>query len=322
MNNNENTSQILPDDKELQKIANVTSNVVSAQRKLADTLHGRGEVLKFVNGDIESIEDKLKSFGSSEKLSEYIKNDENVNSFFIDNEGNEITLNLPKEYKKSCATDSDIVNMKRQILVFLKQSQIMTDEFQKIVDDYNKEQESIEKEMGTTVKDIVIDYLRYSLEQEKSIKDGEKINSELSHLLSGFDFRIEKDTLKSVPSIVEHTLKDFRDTDKIKEYGERYRSAINKANSLATLISFISNYPDTSIEESFLPPDKYKKGYENFFIFSLVRYYAMTYWTPQVRRMHAMTISILQQFLDNTLPSDLKERYAENISSYLEAFYG
>lgn len=305
------------------KLTNVNHKYINAQMVASQKEREKQELQKYVSGDLSLLEKNMQDTNlSTPDLIQRLNLDpEFVNSLFSEEDGTPMTLIIPKD-----APAKDVSNFKKDLLIYLIESKRVDDELQTAIDEYNKERQLIEKDMGSTARDLVIDCLNWAINKRAELQahpdTASKANmDQLDHIISGFDFKVMMDTLKQHPSIIKNTLKDMHDNDIIASLGQRYRTAREKAGSAATLITFISNSPDTSFEEIYLPPDKYQQGFENLFMFSIIRHFAMTYWTKNTVLMHAMTISLLQQFIDNTLPEDLKEAYIDNISAYLSAFH-
>ena len=299
---------------ELVKLVDASSKTANMQSTIREIIKNVSNVFKYIDGDRKIIEERLKKYPTIKDLERAISDSSVLNSFFVNEDGSEMKLIFPDNVKSEM-TPGHIQDFKKETLIFLKNSQLSVGEFQNIVDQFEEEKSKIEEEMGTTVKDIAIEQLRFALEQKES--NPESLGKNAEYLLSGFNFSRQIELFRKNPSIAKHTLEDFHDTDRITDFGARYRRTLNKGKTAATLIALITNSPDTSIEAEFLPPTKYKPGYENLFLFSLIRYFTMEYWDQNVRVMHAMTIALLQQFVDDELPEDLKSAYMENISTYL-----
>lgn len=304
-------------------IANNARGYSDTILKLRQLDHHRQDIANCISGDISLITEKLKKFSSVEELTNHLKDTSHVNEFFINEDGTTMDISIPGGKKN--LTEKDFAEFKQSVLIYLKQEAIIKDEFDKELKKFDEERKEIEQSMGTSANEIILSYLDLATEKKnellkRGITGGKELRS-TNHILSGFDFNVELETMREHPSIIKNTLNEMHNESLIISYGKRYRVAIKNHQSIATLISFISNTPNSSFEEVFLPPDKYKAGYENLFLFSIIRHFSMTRWTEDTVKMHAMTVSLLQQMVNNELPEEIQSKYVENIAAYLSVFY-
>ena len=306
------------------EISKVSQNQISAQKEITRWKKEKEKAAKFLHGDISVIEEKLLKYDSLESLQKDLQSPGKLEEFFTDEEtGEHFYFIDPSDTSKNNSEEEDR-ELKTNYLLFLKQSQLSNDEIEEALKQFEKDKEELEKELHTTTSEFVYQYLDYVKELRATTLDTEenkKLINELDYIESGFTFQKIMETYDEIPSIVKNTLKDMRNPEKIQSIGKKYHTTLNNAGSYASLIVFISNSPDTSFEEMYLPPDKYRAGYENLFMFSLIRYFSMSYWNADVVRMHSVIITTLQRFISNEMPEDMKEQYVNNIAAYLEKIY-
>lgn len=305
----------------IMKVANSEHGLAEAQTAIAKMNKDKSRLCSHMNGDTDFLEEKLKQFSTVEELIKAIQTKEQVDEFFTDNDGN--TLSFIQSSDK-VVSEAEELEFKKGLLVYLKQMELSQKELDEACEEFARETKELTDELGQTVRDFVSTYMENIREMRQNIEDTEEnkaIIAELDHIESGFNFGELMKTYTEHPTIPANTISDMGSDDKIVSLGSRYRTALQKAGTTASLITFISNTSSTSFEEMYLPPDKYQKGYENLFIFSLIRYFAITYWTNNVKKMHASVIVILQQFINNEMSEDMKTEYVDNIATYLDSLY-
>lgn len=286
------------------------------QQKRANVEYGK--LTSIIKGDVQLIEHKLDAYASMEELSKALNDPETLKDFFINDDGSGITIVTDKPLSKK-----EEIDVKKSLLMLMKTSKLDQTEISCLIDKFQEETSSIEDDMKKTASEIVLDTLRYALDVKNSGRydqEDEKYRKKIDAVLSGFDFNSIIKSLHEHSTIIPHTLDDMKRQDKIVQYGKRYRSVLKHEYCSATLITFISNSPETSFEKMYLPPDKYQPYRENLFLFSIIRHFAMTYWTTDVRKTHAMLVSLLQQLVEDKLPDDIREQFLDNIANYLKEF--
>lgn len=314
------TKDIVSDD--IQDIVNASRGYTDAVLSLNKLNKEYQEMSTHVKGDFDKLPEKLERFKDEKELLLYVKNDENVEELFTNEDGTKMEIVGPD----GVVTEKESLELKRNIVLYVFQTAKWKLEINHTMEEFEKTKQEIERSMGTTANEIVIDRLRLTIEQKKEIETTEKevpksTMNKINCLLSGFDFNKQLETFQEHPSIIRNTIKDMKNQDTIFSLGKRYKAALKKNQTFASLISFISDTAASSFEEMYLPKEVYKEGYENLFLFSIIRYFAMDYWTENTKQMHAMTISLLQQLVEGKLPGDLKEQFINNIENYLKTFY-
>lgn len=305
----------------IMKVANTEHGMTEAQNAIDRMNKDKTRLCSHMNGNTDFIEERLKQFETVEALTKAIQTKEQVDEFFTDDDGNMLSL-IPQG--NQTISEAEDLEFKKGLLVYLKQMELSQNELDEACEEFARESRALTEEIGYTVRDFVATYMEQIKELRKTIEDtdaNKAMISELDHIESGFHFGELMKTFDKHPTIPANTISDMHKDDMIVSLGSRYRTALKRSGVVASLITFISNTDATSFEEIYLPPDKYRKGYENLFIFSLIRYFAMEYWTTNVKKMHASMIVILQRFVNNEMSEEMKAEYVENISTYLNRIY-
>lgn len=276
------------------------------------------------NMEDDEVENKVAQYKTVEELCEHLNTPEEINEFFTDKEGN-LTLTLLDGTDDT--TEEQDLEFKKGYLIYIKQMQITNEEMTKIIDEYNKESAKMNEAMGMTMRDFVGDYMEYILSMKKVIQDSdtpdkEKALNDLSFIESSFTFEKVMELYKRNDSaIIKSTLRDTKKEDSLRVTGSQYRGAIHRARTNASLITFVTAKPEDSFEAMYLPKNAYREGYEGLFITTLIRYFAKSYWSENVKKMHTFTIIVLQRFVEDEMSDEMRDQYIENIRNYLNIFY-
>ena len=272
---------------------------------------------------MDTLEDKVAKFKTLEDLGEFLSTPENINSFFTDEDG---TVSFVVSDGENTVTEEQDLEFKKGFLIYIRQMQMTQEEIDKVMVEFNKESMKMAEEMNSGMRDFVGDYMGYVVSMKEQIQNSESQNkeaamTELSYIESGLTFSEILRVYEKKPSIIENTLKDAQTGHFLYSIGEHYKSAIKKARTNASLITFVTETPNTSFEAMYLPKEMYRQGYEGLFVFSLIRYFAKQYWSPNVKKMHTSIIIIMQRFIKDEMDDDTRDKYIENICNYLNKFY-
>lgn len=273
------------------------------------------------NGDdSDFIEDKLRECKTVEELQARIKTKEGLDYFYTDPETGDV-LETTDDIKAS-----ERENFRRAYLVFLKNNQIAMDG---IDEELRKYDEAI-AEFDDDIRDVMAvmadnvltytDYLKSSV--PKDHPNYNKMMRTVKYIESGYDMSVFSEILDRYPSVIKHTLEDFRSDRRTKEIGSRYFKKLASNKVTSSLIGFVSDDPHDSYEYKALLPNQYKSGMENLLVFSLIRFFSTESWTdPDIKKCHASLIVALKKLTSPNINDDLKDKMRSSISAYLQKFY-
>lgn len=306
------------------RLAEAEQSYTDSQVFMDQMLKNKELLLSRVSGDRELLERKIGEFSSVAELTASLNTKEAVNEFFRNEDGTPMTIITDNG---TSITEEEDFEFKKGLCLYIKQLQMSQDDLTAQMKKFADETQEIRNELGLALRDFIEGQLSEIPELRKKIMSGEKLDSEKKKALkeidcveSGFTFKMILDTFAEHPTIPVNTLKDMMNDDSVISIGKRYRLELSKSNTHISLVSLISDSPQTSFEAVYLPPDKYTPGKENLFVFSLIRYFAMTYWTPEIRKLHTSIIILMQRFIKDELTAERKEQYVENIATYLKSF--
>lgn len=270
--------------------------------------------------DSDFIEDKLRECKTVEELQARIKTKEGLNYFYTDPETGDV-LETTDDIK-----ESERENFRKAYLVFLKNNQIAMDGIDEELRKYDEAiaefDEDIRDVMAVMADNVLTytDYLKNSV--PKDHPNYKRMMKTVKYIESGYDMSVFSEVLDKYPSVIKHTLEDFRSDKRTKEIGSRYFKKLASSKVTSSLIGFVSDDPHDSYEYKALLPNQYKSGMENLFVFSLIRFFSMESWTDtDIKKCHASLIVALKKLTSPDINDDLKDKMRSSITAYLQKFY-
>ena len=270
--------------------------------------------------DSDFIEDKLRECKTVEELQARIKTKEGRDYFYTDPETGDV-LETTDDIK-----ESERENFRKAYLVFLKNNQIAMDGIDEELRKYDEAiaefDEDIRDVMAVMADNVLTytDYLKNSV--PKDHPNYKRMMKTVKYIESGYDMSVFSEVLDKYPSVIKHTLEDFRSDKRTKEIGSRYFKKLASSKVTSSLIGFVSDDPHDSYEYKALLPNQYKSGMENLFVFSLIRFFSMESWTDtDIKKCHASLIVALKKLTSPNINDDLKDKMRSSIAAYLQKFY-
>lgn len=270
--------------------------------------------------DSDFIEDKLRECKTVEELQARIKTKEGLDYFYTDPETGDV-LETTDDIK-----ESERENFRKAYLVFLKNNQIAMDGIDEELRKYDEAiaefDEDIRDVMAVMADNVLTytDYLKNSV--PKDHPNYKRMMKTVKYIESGYDMSVFSEVLDKYPSVIKHTLEDFRSDKRTKEIGSRYFKKLASSKVTSSLIGFVSDDPHDSYEYKALLPNQYKSGMENLFVFSLIRFFSMESWTDtDIKKCHASLIVALKKLTSPNINDDLKDKMRSSIAAYLQKFY-
>lgn len=308
------------------KIAEAEQACVKGMQTMNVMQKNKDRLLSHFGDDFlsESLEDRVAQFKTLEELGDYLSTPENINSFFTDENG---TVTFVSSDGENPVTEEQDLEFKKGFLIYIRQMQMTQEEIDRVMEEFHSETAKMNDAMNSTMRDFVGDYMEYIISMKKEIENSENYPNkeaalkELEYIESGLTFSEILKMYVSKPSIIESTLRNTKQEDELYCVGRQYKSAIKKARTNASLITFLTETPQTSFEALYLPKEMYREGYEGLFIYSLIRFFAKSYWSANVKKMHTSIIIILQRFIKDEMDDATRDEYIKNIGNYLDTFY-
>ena len=269
------------------------------------------------------LEDKVSKFKTVEELGEFLSVPENVYSFFTDDDGHVSPIVSDNDTNP---TDEEDLEFRKGLLIYIRQMQLTQEEIDKMMDEFNRESGKLHDGMNSSMRDFAGEYMDHILSmkedlQKSDLPNKEEALEELSFIESGITFSEVLKVYDKHPSIIGHTLMDMEKEHFLYGIGKQYRVCIKKARTNSSLISFLTETPQTSFEAMYLPKTMYREGYEGLFIFSLIRFFSKQYWSSNIKKLHIFIILMLQRFIKDEMDDTMRDVYIANIKNYLDRFY-
>lgn len=151
----------------------------------------------------------------------------------------------------------------------------------------------------------------------------ESVKKRADKIELGYTFDIVKDTIRSIPKLVKNAMSDYSSERRVTNIGERYNRKRYDANTATTLAAYITDDNKDSIEAQYLTKDEYVEGYENFFVFFLIRWYSSQPWKDKdcyTKDMHNTTALVLRVLMANNLNEEFRDEVIKNIAEVWALF--
>lgn len=324
---------VLATNKEEQEQSDAMINLINAnaqkeqiQKQLAECEDSKKELKKLVSGlgDDDLLDKKLDEY-TLEELKNYLRKDENVESFFVTEDGTPLEITIKMESKKK------EIEFKRDLLIHFKTTNEMIkniDEATKKLDadtkEFNEEMQAICKNMS----DNMLAMLDYNEEVASKMEDGvekRKLEKDIRYIRSAYNMDIYTETIKKHPSVVKNTIKDMTIERRAAVVGKRYVEKLCrfKVPETLNLIMFLSlpenNPPRLSVEKQMLLDGQYRM--EDLLVFSFIRWFSMADWEDQaVRKAHAAMEFVLKRIMNGEIDPMVKKDVLEHYVEYLKLF--
>lgn len=292
-----------------------------------------GESIKAPADDV--IQAHLDKFKTAKDLESYlhgnVKNQkvaDRINEFFMDEDGDELLLNTNGTTIK---TQEQELDFKRSLLIYFKQN----DEYLKNIDDelakLNDEVAEFNSEISSALnplKDNILAYVSYLEEQGtpdpaddvKATAHKRDLRKKAKMIRSGYTLENLIELVEKTPSIIQNSLKDFRNESRIKDIGERYGKKLKTSNISITLFNLLSNDIKDSVEYRIFAPGEYPEGLEGFTIFFIIRSLSVTLPDKHEETFHAAVQVAFSALLNGDLDPDVEKSMKESIKKFLSYF--
>lgn len=142
---------------------------------------------------------------------------------------------------------------------------------------------------------------------------------------AAFTFNFMLDLIHEHPKVVENTVWDYKHETRVRAVGERYGEQRGITKTGSALYAVISDDPNESLEAKFLNPTQYEKGYENLFVFALIRYFGHLKWkstaNPKTNKpndnfakdQHNAVCLLLRALMQGRMRTDVRDTFVANI---------
>lgn len=316
--------------KEYQEVVSMTARKSYLEKKIDEQ-----------NSQVKTIKD---SFVSEEDNSDFI--DEQVLRWVMEREGEgKSTLEIKNEFATACKNINFVRKFfthpvtKKDYTPAMEGSPNFAGDFLKVIYStvvgnraieseiaaYDTEIKKFDEEYQGILRTLSDNILLYcdTVERELSPDDPNygKIMEEIHYIRGAYDLKPFKSVLVKYPSVIRHTLEDIQTARRIKEISTRYHEKLGKAGCSISLIAYINDDITKSFEYRNLPKGTYEAGYENLFVFSLIRYFSMEHWDAKVLKMHNATVNSLYKLDTGNIGDELKAQMRESIIDYLKMFH-
>jgi hypothetical protein len=317
-----------------QKLLSETAHINSI---LDESNRLRRNKLKRVNETMESddandvIQGHLDEYTSPEALKKYLDGDvndekvkERIRSFFINDEtGDELEFADNPEIK----TEEEKWIFLRDLLLYFKQSDYYMDKIDEEVEAFDKAKAELDIDIATAIDPLKNNVLAYAefLEQNSVINDDDSKPTIIKKMAdkkrakairSGYTLENLVEVVNRHPNIIENSLADFRNDNKVKAIGAKYSKKIKSKKINFSLFSLLSDDIHDSLEYKCLPIGEYPEGLENFTVFFIIRCLSMGLTAPEDVIFHAS----VQVCFTNLLKGELDEGVADNVKAAISRF--
>lgn len=272
--------------------------------------------------DSDYIQEKLKGY-TMEQLETLLKDEDVVNSFFIDP-----MTGKPAEFNIDFPDKNREIEFKRGLLTYFKATDEAFDridaEYEKL-DEATKEFDDNVKDSIAALSDNVLGYIQYMTDKAVLIEDSyerNKLLTSLEYIRSAYDMTIYKDIIVQYPSIADKCVGELTNERVLKDIGQRYITKLQKNNVHANLIDFVSDIQSgkKSFEELVLIRDE-QYIVPDLFVYSLIRFFAMSKWSdPNVKKAHASMVLVIRKLIKNEFVDEVKVKVITAITEYLKMF--
>lgn len=317
------------------------SKVLEAQRKMFDLREELSNACRqfgISEEDQEVIHNKIKKFVEEKKnIKGAIEKKEVLDrQFFTRENGTVIAVKNP--VKEGIPDKFNEFEIKKGLAIYFHSSYQYDISVQKDLDEMNKSMNEFRTndvaEASVYVASIYKESLEKNLVLGKEVLqkmeeegDGDGIRQmkaqlkEWEILRSSYTFDTYIEALKRYKSIPVNTTKDICNDMQVKFVGERYRKKLESSHTYSTLFGIVKDDIEKSLEAVFLPKEDYAQGYENLFIFGLIRFFSEEDWNnPVTKKLHNATVTLLTNLQKHTLPQDVEDTIVESMKKVWEYY--
>lgn len=311
------------------------SKVLEAQRKMFDLheeLSNACRQFGISEEDQEVIHNHIKQFVEEEgDIKKATKTKKQMDEQFFTRENGTI-IDIKNPVKDTAPGNFDEFAIKQSLVVYFHSSYQYDLDVQKDLDEMNKSMEEFRTkdvaEASVYVASIYKDSLEKNLEagkealqkmmeegNEEGIRQMKAYLKEWEHLRSSYTFDAYINTLEKHKSIAANIIRDIRNDSQVSFVGKCYRKKLKSHHTYSTLFGMVHDNVGESLEAMFLPKEDYAKGYENLFIFGLIRFFAKEDWdnTQVTKKLHNATVILLMNLQKHTLPQDVEDIIVESM---------
>lgn len=292
-----------------------------------------GEDIKPSADDV--IQSRLDKFNSVKDLERYLHGNvkdqkvaDRINEFFIDDDGDELELNTKGTTIK---TPEQELDFKRSLLIYFKQN----DEYLAGIDEEMHKLDEAVAEFNSEIssalnplKDNILAYVTYLDDKGKpdpaddtaTTSHKRELRKKAKMIRSAYTLENMIELVKKTPSIIQNSLKDFHNEDRIKNIGERYGRKLKTAGISITLFNLLSNDIKDSVEYRMLAPGEYPEGLEGFTVFFIIRSLSMTLPNKDDETFHAAVQVAFSGLLNGDLDPDVATSMKDALKEFLSYF--
>jgi hypothetical protein len=269
--------------------------------------------------DVTFIEKKVAACDcEDENAFRALLQEKGIKYFFTDPDtGEEVSVAdaIPKE---------KVTEFKRDYLVFLfnnMRCMAGIEEEQRKCDEAVAEFDRDSKEVTNMLAENVLTYtkhVRATVDPETQV--GKKILRSCDYIDSAYNFKVIFDMFERYPNARKNLLRDFNKTGSVSDIGKRYFTKLNSAKITSSLLPFAASKPEESLEYKVLAPTQYKKGQEDLFIFTMIRFFAMESWSSDadVRKFHSSLIVALKRLVNGAMDEETAGIMTESMAKLIE----
>lgn len=319
-------------NKELNNVKMQRDNLVAQSFKsgtivnVADENMEPGDVIQYHLDKVKSVEELHKMLNG--KVTDKAVADR-INSFFINPKtGEKLELASGGPQVK---TESEELDFRRAMLMYFKQNDEYMEKIDKEVQKLNEATEELNaniSELLNPLKDNVYAYAVYLDEQNQpSEGDNEVVakvkaanRTKAKAIRSAYTLENMIELVESKPSIIDNSLRDFRNETRLKEIGKRYSSKLRTAKIEFDLIPLLTNDTRDSLEYKVLPQGDYPAGLEGFTIFFIIRSLGMSLPNKEDEVFHAAIQVAWKQLLDGSMDEDIAAIIKKSLTKFLSYF--
>lgn len=310
---------ILSDIEQVNNSFELYRNMAESKQKLQVACSKLGVGRK----DQDYIDEKLKNTLYTDKELEQVINDKKKldEAFFKRPDGTIIKLKPVQGYSE--------YQMKQELVAYLYAFFQIDNEAEKEIDKVNDETNKFAASnigvltdhlANTFVRDIKANLEKYLADENPDQSMIDKCNV----LLKAFTLEDAEHILKTIPKVIRSTIDEYKSNSGITRVGQRYGKKRDDTKTASTLTASIMDDTSKSIEARFLNPTQYVEGYENLFVFYLIKYYGQQSWTDPAsytREQHNAVVMLLRALLEDKLAQEVRDEFVTNIARVWSYFY-
>lgn len=324
---------------QMEAVKTERANLANGQfRRASDTASNENAIGTPINEKLsadEVIQSHLDKFKTVADLERHLRGNvkdpkvaERINAFFVDDDGDALQLNTKGTTIK---TEEQELDFKRSMLIYFKQN----DEYMEKIDEEMKKMDDAVAEFNSEIssalnplKDNILAYAAHLEEKGKPADDDgvgttskkRELRKKAKMIRSGYTLENLIELVEKTPSIIQNSLRDFRNENRIKDIGERYGRKLKTAGISLTLFNLLSNDIVDSLEYRVLAPGEYPEGLEGFTVFFIIRSLSMSLPNKDEETFHAAVQVAFSALLKGDLDPDVEASMKEALKKFLSYF--